>query len=90
MIRINPNGTAAPYKTLSIITEDTNIDLDGYSWDHTNYTKDVVKVTENGSYTGHLTDLAGNTGSCTAVVTSIETDESNANAPVLDLSLIHI
>ena len=90
MIRINPNGTAAPYKTLSIITEDTNIDLDGYSWDHTNYTKDVVKVTENGSYTGHLTDLAGNTGSCTAVVTSIETDESNANAPVLDRAMIPV
>ena len=90
MIRINPNGTAAPYKTLSIITEDTNIDLDGYSWDHTNYTKDVVKVTENGSYTGHLTDLAGNTGSCTAVVTSIETDESNANAPVLDSAMIPV
>ena len=89
-IRINPNGTAAPYKTLSIITEDTNIDLDGYSWDHTNYTKDVVKVTENGSYTGHLTDLAGNTGSCTAVVTSIETDESNANAPVLDSAMIPV
>ena len=90
MIRINPNGTAAPYKTLSIITEDTNIDLDEYSWDHTNYTKDVVKVTENGSYTGHLTDLAGNTGSCTAVVTSIETDESNANAPVLDSAMIPV
>ena len=90
MIRINPNGTAAPYKTLSIITEDTNIDLDGYSWDHTNYTEDVVKVTDNGSYTGHLTDLAGNTGSCTAIVTSIETDESNANAPVLDSAMIPV
>ena len=90
MIRINPNGTAAPYKTLSIITEDTNIDLDGYNWDHTNYTKDVVKVTENGSYTGHLTDLAGNTGSCTGVVTSIETDSSNANAPVLDSAMIPV
>ena len=89
-IRINPNGTAAPYKTLSIITEDTNIDLDGYSWDHTNYTKDVVKVTENGTYTGHLTDLAGNEGSCTGVVTNIETDESNANAPVLDSAMIPV
>ena len=89
-IRINPNGTAAPYKTLSIISNDTNIDLDGYSWDHTNYTEDVVKVTDNGSYTGHLTDLAGNKGSCTAIVTNIETDESNANAPVLDSAMIPV
>ena len=89
-IRINPNGTAAPYKTLSIITEDTNIDLDGYSWDHTNYTKDVVKVTENGTYTGHLTDLAGNEGSCTGVVTEIPDDESGANAPVLDDAMIPV
>ena len=89
-IRINPNGTAAPYKTLSIISNDTNIDLDGYSWDHTNYTEDVVKVTDNGSYTGHLTDLAGNKGSCTGVVTEIELDESNANAPVLDSAMIPV
>ena len=89
-IRINPNGTAAPNKTLSIISNDTNIDLDGYSWDHTNYTEDVVKVTENGSYTGHLTDLAGNKGSCTGVVTEIELDESNANAPVLDSAMIPV
>ena len=89
-IRINPNGTAAPYKTLSIISNDTNIDLDGYSWDHTNYTEDVVKVTDNGSYTAHLTDLAGNKGSCTAIVTNIETDESNANAPVLDSAMIPV
>ena len=89
-IRINPNGTAAPYKTLSIISNDTNIDLDGYSWDHTNYTEDVVKVTDNGSYTGHLTDLAGNKGSCTAVVTNIPDDESGANAPVLDSAMIPV
>ena len=85
-IRINPNGTTAPYKTLSIITEDTNIDLDGYSWDHTNYTKDVVKVTENGSYTAHLKDLAGNTGSCTAVVTNV----TQANEPALDEGMIPV
>ena len=89
-IRINPNGTTAPYKTLSIITEDTNIDLDGYSWDHTNHTKDVVKVTENGTYTGHLTDLAGNEGSCTGVVTEIPDDESGANVPVLDEGMIPV
>ena len=85
-IRINPNGTAAPYKTLSIISNDTNIDLDGYSWDHTNYTEDVVKVTENGSYTGHLTDLAGNKGSCTAVVTNV----TQANEPALDEGMIPV
>ena len=90
MVRINPNGTTAPYKTLSIISNDTNIDLDGYSWDHTNYTEDVVKVTDNGSYTGHLTDLAGNKGSCTAVVTEIPDDESGANAPVLDSAMIPV
>lgn len=83
MVRINPNGTTAPYKTLSIISNDTNIDLDGYSWDHTNYTEDVVKVTDNGSYTGHLTDLAGNKGSCTAVVTNVEpTSTDNLMATV--------
>ena len=85
-IRINPNGTAAPYKTLSIISNDTNIDLDGYSWDHTNYTEDVVKVTDNGSYTGHLTDLAGNKGSCTGVVTNIP----DPNSPELDSGMIPV
>ena len=50
----------------------------------------LIKVTENGSYTGHLTDLAGNEGSCTGVVTNIETDESNANAPVLDSAMIPV
>ena len=85
-IRINPNGTTAPYKTLSIISNDTNIDLDGYSWDHTNYTEDVVKVTENGSYTGHLTDLAGNKGSCTAVVTNV----TQANEPAVEEGMIPV
>ena len=45
-IRINPNGTAAAYKTLTITSEETNIDLNGYSWDNTDSKKDVVKVTE--------------------------------------------
>ena len=85
-IRINPNGTAAPYKTLSIISNDTNIDLDGYSWDHTNYTEDVVKVTDNGSYTAHLKDLAGNTGSCTAVVTNV----TQANEPAVEEGMIPV
>lgn len=79
-IRINPNGTTAAYKTLSIITEDTNIDLEGYSWSHTSSTENVVKVTENGEYTAYLTDLAGNKGSCKGIVTNI----AEANEPELD------
>ena len=70
-IRINPNGEMSTYKTLSIISSDTNIDLDGYSWGHTDSTEDVIKINANGSYTGYVTDLAGNKGSCTGVVTTI-------------------
>ena len=71
-IRINPNGTKAAYKTLSIMTEETNIDLNGYSWDHTESKADVIKVTEAGVYTAHITDLAGNQGSCSGTVINIE------------------
>ena len=71
-IKINPNGTTAPYKTLSIVSDDNYINKEGYSWSHnTNLKEDVIKVTENGSYTGYVTDLAGNKGSCTGVVTEI-------------------
>ena len=90
-IKINPNGTTAPYKTLSIVSDDNYINKEGYSWSHnTNLKEDVIKVTENGSYTGYVTDLAGNKGSCTGVVTEIELDESNANAPVLDEGMIPV
>ena len=90
-IKINPNGTTAPYKTLSIVSDDNYINKEGYSWSHnTNLKEDVIKVTENGSYTGYITDLAGNKGSCTGVVTEIELDESNANAPVLDSAMIPV
>lgn len=74
-IRINPNETNASYKTLSITSNDKNIDLKGYSWDHTTSIEDVVKVTENGIYTAHITDLAGNKGSCSGVVTNVGTSE---------------
>lgn len=77
-ITINPNGTTAPYKTLSITSEDNYINNTGYSWAHnTKLKEDVIKVTNNGSYTAYLTDLAGNKGSCTAVVTEI-TEEGAA------------
>ena len=72
-IRINPNGTAAPYKTLTIMSEETNIDLNGYSWGHSESKADVIKVTEKGVYTGYITDLAGNQGSCSGTVINIIT-----------------
>ena len=90
-IRINPNGTKAAYKTLSIMSEETNIDLNGYSWDHTESKADVIKVTENGVYTAHITDLAGNQGSCSGTVITLEPqDTSGANAPVLDTNMIAV
>ena len=86
-IKINPNGTTAPYKTLSIVSDDNYINKEGYSWSHnTNLKEDVIKVTENGSYTGYVTDLAGNKGSCTGVVTNV----TQANAPVLDENMIPV
>ena len=78
-IRINPNGTAAAYKTLTITSEETNIDLNGYSWDHTDSKKDVVKVTEKGVYTGYITDLAGNQGSCSGTVININPEKFASN-----------
>ena len=72
-IRINPNGNPSPNKVLSIISDDTNIDLNGYSWDHTESIEDAVSVTANGVYTGYITDLAGNKGSCSGLVTNITT-----------------
>ena len=72
-IRINPNGNPSPNKVLSIISDDTNIDLNGYSWDHTESIEDAVSVTANGVYTGYITDLAGNQGSCSGLVTNITT-----------------
>ncbi len=71
-IRINPNGNPSPNKVLSIISDDTNIDLNGYSWDHTESIEDAVSVTANGVYTGYITDLAGNQGSCSGIVLSTE------------------
>ena len=85
-IRINPNGTAAAYKTLSIMTEEENIDLKGYSWDHSETTEDVIKVTEAGVYTGHITDLAGNQGSCSGTVINIV----DPNPPILDTNMIPV
>ena len=90
-IRINPNGEKTAYKTLSIISDDKNIDLSGYSWDHTTSIEDVVKVTVNGVYTGYLTDLAGNQGSCSGVVYKLEPqDTSGANEPVLSKNMIPV
>ena len=86
-IKINPNGTTAPYKTLSIVSDDNYINKEGYSWSHnTNLKEDVIKVTENGSYTGYVTDLAGNKGSCTGVVTNV----TQANEPALEEGMIPV
>ncbi len=83
-IKINPNGTTASYKTLSIVSDDNYINNEGYSWEHdTTLKEDVIKVTDNGSYTGYITDLAGNKGSCTGVVTNVEpTSTDNLMATV--------
>ena len=70
-IRINPNGEKTDYKTLSIISSNTDIDINNYSWDHTTSKEDSLKVSENGVYTAHIKDLAGNEGTCSATITTI-------------------
>ena len=90
-IDINPNGEVTNYKTLEIISTDSNIDKKGYSWDHIEYTKKVIKVDKNGVYTAHIKDEAGNSGSCSAVVTTIsKLDNSGANAPDLSDNMIPV
>ena len=70
-IRINPNGEVTDYKTLSIISTDTDIDTNNYSWDHTTSKEDALKISENGVYTAHIKDYAGNEGTCSATITTI-------------------
>ena len=71
-IRVNPNGYYSDNKTLSIInTNNDHIDINGYSWDQFESVEDAISINENGVFTGYLTDLAGNVGSCTAVVTNV-------------------
>ena len=76
-LSIDPSGTLSSYKTLKINTTETNIDLEGYSWEHTKSAEDVIKVSENGVYTATITDLAGNKGQCSAVVTTIKENTVN-------------
>ena len=76
-LSIDPSGTLSSYKTLKINTTETNIDLEGYSWKHTKSAEDVIKVSENGVYTATITDLAGNKGQCSAVVTTIKENTVN-------------
>lgn len=71
-IRVNSAPDETDAKTLTIMSNDTNIDLKGYSWgDDASINTATRKITEYGVYTGHLTDLAGNQGSCQVTVTSI-------------------
>ena len=69
-IRVVSAPDSSTNKTLSILTEDTDIDLNGYSWDHSDENTSIVKVNESDLYTAHITDLAGNQGTCNIVVVS--------------------
>ena len=69
-IRVVSAPDSSTNKTLSILTEDNDIDLNGYSWEHSDENTSIVKVNESDVYTAHLTDLAGNQGSCSIVVVS--------------------
>ena len=90
-IDINPNGEVTNYKMLEVTTTETNIDKKGYSWDHSDEKKEVVKINKNGAYTAHIKDEAGNSGSCSAVVTTIsKLDNSGANAPDLSDNMIPV
>ena len=71
-IRVNSNPDNTLYKTLTILSDDTNIDLKGYSWDDDeDITTSTRKIGANGIYKAYLTDLAGNKGNCSVTVTSV-------------------
>ena len=90
-IDINPNGETTNYKMLEIKSTDTNIDKKGYSWDHSDEKKEVIKINKNGVYTAHIKDEAGNSGSCSATITTVtKLDTSGANAPELTDNMIPV
>lgn len=70
-VRITPITDYTSYKTLAIVSEEPNLDLHGFSWDDTEIIEDVRKVDINMLYTAHIKDLAGNTGTCSGLVTNI-------------------
>ena len=53
-------------------TTDEDIMGSGYSWDNTLFKENTpLVITENGTYTGYVKDKAGNIGSCSITVTTI-------------------
>ena len=75
-IRVNSDPDDTEAKTLTIMSEDANIDLRGYSWqDDENIKTATRKIMANGVYTAYLKDLAGNQGTCNVTVGTIQEKE---------------
>lgn len=85
MISVNPNGEESRNKTLSILSSDTNIDINGYYWNELGIKEDAVSINANGVYNAIITDLAGNQGTCSAVVSTIDEDFGD-EAPTINVT----
>lgn len=71
-ISIDKDGVASSSKILTITTTDEDVMGSGYSWDNTLFKENTpLVITENGTYTGYVKDKAGNIGSCSITVTTI-------------------